>query len=131
MKKIAVFVLLAFSLFSCSVKDILPDLGAEAAGTYTAWYFQQGTTKLNLPTSSTSLSITLTRASRITANYTLTAVVNGKSTSSTGVFSLDVDKDGTTIIRQNGSDLGYLEGKELTIDGNFEGVKTVIYADKK
>lgn len=133
MKKLAALILLTFSLFSCSVKEaILPDLGSRVEGTYNAWYLQQGNVKTNLPNANGSLAISLKRDSRTSVTSTITFVIQGKVTNSTGKLTLEIDNTDNTIELKDGNTyIGFIDGNELTIDGNIDGVKTTIYADKK
>jgi hypothetical protein len=129
MKKIAVFLLLAFSLFGCSKESIDPDLASKVSGIYNVYYLQLGSDKLTLPISGISMSIELSKVSDKKANFIIATNNNGvKDTESATV---DLETDGETVnLVDDGDRIGTVKGKELELNTISDGEVFIIRGKK-
>jgi len=132
MKKFAVLIIITMSLWGCAAKEeILPDLGANVAGTYKAYYLEVGTTKTTLPNNNGSITITFTRLTRTTCSYTEIYTINGKVTSETGTYKLELDKTDNAIdLIEDDEFMGFVDSNELTLIMTSNGTKTTVLARK-
>lgn len=129
MKKIAVFLLLAFSLFGCSKESIDPDLASKVSGIYNVYYLQLGSDKLTLPISGISMSIELSKVSDKTANFIIATNNNGVKDTESGTIDLEANGETVNLV-EDGDIIGTVKGKELELNTISDGEVFIIRGKK-
>ncbi|MER0442274.1 hypothetical protein [Emticicia sp. W12TSBA100-4] len=108
MKKILIL-LLSFAVFSCTKKDVEPELSAQVEGTYQVYYVELFGDSINLPIGGVSSSIQLLKVSENKVNFIFTINDNGDKTTETSTFELKKNGDDIEIY-EDGEKAGFVRG---------------------